>query len=73
MTITRVMTLIFPIVIFPYESRNIPDSFAYGVFVSQLISYAQVCSKYDDFLFRGYILVSQLLKQGYYSRKLQNT
>ena len=30
-------------------------------------------SKYEDFLFRGSILVSKLLKQGYSSRKLQTT
>ena len=30
-------------------------------FVSQLIRYAQVGSKYEDFLFRGSILVSQEL------------
>ena len=59
--------------IFHTLSRNIPESPACGVFVSQLIRYARVCSKYmyEDFLFRGSILVSKLLKQGYSSRKLQ--
>ena len=38
--------------------------------VSQLIRHAPVCSKYEDFRFRGYILVSNLLKEGYSSRKL---
>ena len=47
---------------FPYLSNNIPESPAYGVFVSQLLRYAWVCSKYETFLFRGYILVSTLLK-----------
>ena len=46
----------------------IPESPAYGVFVLQLIPYARVCSKYEDFLCRGSILVSK--KQGYSSRKL---
>ena len=32
--------------------------------------YAQVYYKYEDFVFRGYILVSRLLKQGYSSWKL---
>ena len=63
----------FPIVNFPYLSSNIPESPAYGVFVSHLIRYPRVCSKYEDFLFRGYILVSKLLKQGYSARKLQTT
>ena len=48
----------FPIVNCPYLSSNMPESVAYGVFVSQLIYYARVCSKYDYFLFRGFILVS---------------
>ena len=58
----------FHIVNFPYLSSNIPESPAYGVFVSQLIRYARVGSKYEDFLFRGSILVSKLLQQGYSSR-----
>ena len=69
----RVMTLIFPIVNFPYLSSNIPKSLAYVAFVSQLICYARVCSKYEDFLCRESIMVSKLLKQGYSSRKLQTT
>ena len=63
----------FPIVNFPYLRSNIPESPAYGVFLSKLIRYAQVCSKYEDVLFRGSIVVSKLLKQGYSSRKLQTT
>ena len=63
----------FPIVNFPYLSSNFPYFPTYGVFVSQLIRYARVCSKYEDFLLRGSILVSKLLKQGYSSRKLQTT
>ena len=34
----------------PYVSSNIPESLVYGAFVSQLIHYARVCSKYEDFL-----------------------
>ena len=63
----------FPIVNFQYLSSNIPESPAYGFFVSQLIRYARACSKYEDFLFRGSILVSKLLKQGYSSRKHKTT
>ena len=63
----------FPIVNFPYLSSNIPESPIYGIFISMLIRCARVCSKYKDFLFRGSILVSKLLKQGYYSRKRQTT
>ena len=63
----------FPVVNFPFLSSNIPESPAYGVFVSLLIRYARVCSNYEDFLFRGSILVPKLVKQGYSSNKLQTT
>ena len=52
-----------PIVNCPYLSSSIPESPAYGVFVSRLIRYARVYSQYEDFLFRGSILVSKLLKR----------
>ena len=55
----------FPIVNFPYLGSNITGSPAYGVFVSQLIRYAIVCSKYEDFLFGGSVPISVS------SRKLQ--
>ena len=66
MTLWQAWWLWFPLVNFPHLSSNIPESPAYGVFVSQLIRYARVCWKYDV-LFRGSILVSKLLKQGYSS------
>ena len=53
----------FPIIYFPFLNSNIPESSAYAVLVSQLMRYARVCSKYKDFLLRGSILVSKLLKQ----------
>jgi hypothetical protein len=43
----------FSIVNFPYLCSNIPASPAYGVYISQLIRYAQACSTYDQFLVRG--------------------
>ena len=63
----------FPIVNFPYLSTNIPEFPAYGIFISQLIRYARVSSKYEDFLFKGSILGSKLVKQRYSSHKLQST
>ena len=44
-------------------NSNIPEFPACGVFISQLIRYARVCSKYEYFLFRGFILVSTLLRR----------
>ena len=61
----------FYIVNFPFIDSNIPESPAYGVFISQLIRYARVCSRYNDFLYRGSILTSKLLRQGYSVEKLK--
>ena len=54
----------FDIVNFPFLSSNIPQSPAYGVFVSQLIRYARASSLYEDFIMRSQLLTSKLLKQG---------
>ena len=58
----------YPYCQFPisYLSSNIPESPAYGVFVSQLIRYDRVCWKYEDFLFRLSILISKWLSQGFF-------
>ena len=59
---------------FSFLSSNIQESAANGVFVSQFLRYTCVARlKCEDFPFRGSILVSKLLKQGYYLRKLQST
>ena len=39
----------FYVVNFPFLSSNIPSRPSYGVYISQLISYARCCSHYDDF------------------------
>ena len=61
----------FQIVNFPFICSNIPQSPAYGVFVSQLIRYSRACSSYDDFLVRSHLLVNKLLKQGFLTSKLK--
>ena len=59
----------FNIVNFPFLSSNIPQSPAYGVFVSQLIRYARASSLYEDFITRSQLLTSKLLiKAGFYSK-----
>ena len=55
----------FHIVNFPFLSSNIPSGPSYGVYISQLIRYAQCCSHYDDFRYRHKCLVDQLLSQAY--------
>ena len=60
----------FNIVNFPFLSSNIPQSPAYGVYVSQLIRYARASSAYSDFLVRSRLLTGKLLGQGYNRFKL---
>ena len=40
----------FKIVNFPYLDSNIPRNPAYGVYISQLVRYARICSRKDDFI-----------------------
>ena len=60
----------FHIVNFPFICSNIPQSPAYGVFISQLIRYARASTLYPDFLTRSRLLTSKLLNQGYTRNKL---
>jgi hypothetical protein len=61
----------FSIVDFPYLCSNIPASPTYGVYISQLIRYARVCSAYYQFLVRGSILTKKLMSQGFQMSRLQ--
>ena len=63
----------FTIVNFPFLCSNIPQSPAYGVYVSQLVRYARASSLYDDFLMRSRLLTMRLLKQGYIRNRLITT
>ena len=63
----------FNIVNSPFLSSNIPQSPAYGVYVSQLIRYARASSAYSDFLVRSRLLTRKLLGQGYNRFKLITT
>ena len=64
----------FHITNFPFLRSNIPSSAAYGVFISQLIRYARVCSSYECFIMRAaWRLSSKLLKQGYLAERLKSS
>ena len=60
----------FKIVNFPYMDSNIPVNPAYGVYISQLVRYARICSSLDDFTQRHHSLSSKLQKQGYKHQQL---
>ena len=54
----------FEIVNFPFLDGDVPRSPSYGVYISQLIRFARVCSNVDDFNNRNLFLTAKLLKQG---------
>ena len=55
----------FEIVKFQFLDGDVPCSPSYGVYISQLIRFARVCSNVDDFNNKNLFLTSKLLKQGY--------
>jgi hypothetical protein len=63
----------FFIVNFPFLCSNIPISFAYGIYISQLIRYARVCSIYEQFLIRGSLHTNTLMSKRFIQSRLQAT
>ena len=55
----------FDKVIFPILDGDVPRRPSYGVYISQLIRFARVCSHVDYFNARNKCLTAKLLKQGY--------
>ena len=55
----------FEIVNFPFLDGEVSRSLSYGVYISQLIRFARVCSYVDDFNNRNLFLTAKLLKHGY--------
>ena len=68
----NVMTLILIYIVnFPFLDGDVPRRPSYGVYISQLIRFARVCSHVDDFNTRNKCLTAKLLKQGYRYHKLR--
>ena len=63
----------FEIVNSPFLDGDVPHSPSYGVYTSQLIRFARVCSNVDDFNNRNLFLTAKLLKQGYRYHKIRKT
>ena len=61
----------FEIVNFPFLDGDVPHSPSNGVYISQLIRFARVCSNVDDFNNRNLFLTAKLLKQGYRYHKIR--
>ena len=63
----------FEIVNFPFLDADVLRSPSNGVYVSQLIRFARVCSNVYGFNNRNQLLTANLLKQGYRYHKIQKT
>ena len=55
----------FDIVNFPFLDGDVSRRPSYGVYISQHIGFARVCSHVEDFNARYKCLTAKLLKQGY--------
>ena len=56
---------VFDIVNFPFLDGDVPRRPSYGVYISQLIRFARVCSHVDDFNTHNKCFTAKLFKQGY--------
>ena len=63
----------FDIVNFPFLDGVAPRRPSYGVYISQLIRFARVCSHVDYLNIRNECLTAKILKQGYRYHKLRKT
>ena len=61
------------IVNFPHMDSNIPANPAYGVYISQLVRYARICTSKVDFVNRLRGLSLRLRQQGFLPKLLQRT
>ena len=61
----------FDIVNFPFLDGDVPCRASFGVYISQLIRFARVCSHVADFNARNKCLTAKLLQQGYRYHKLR--
>ena len=63
----------FRIFNFSHMDSNIPANPAYGVYISQLVRYARICTSKVDFINRLRGLSLRLRQQGFETNRLQNS
>ena len=63
--INRTTLINFETVNFQFLDGDVPLSPSYGVYISQPICFARVCSHVHDFNNRNKLMTSKLLKQGH--------
>ena len=61
----------FYILNFPFLDGDVPRRLSYGVYISQLIRFARVCSHVENFNDQNKCLTARVLKQGYRYHKLR--
>ena len=61
----------FKTVTFLYLDSNILKNLAYGIYISQLVKYARICSVTREFKTRNRHLFTKLEKQGFKKRILE--
>ena len=59
------------LIFFPFLDGDVPRRPSNGVYTSQLIRFARVCSHVEDFNARNKCLTAKLLKQGYRYQSLE--
>ena len=57
---------------FPFRDGDVPRSPSYGIYISQVIRFARVCSNFDYFNYRNRFLTATLLKQDYRYHKIRD-
>ena len=68
---TYLILIIFEIIVnVPFFDGDVPGSPSYGVYISQLILFASVCSNVYGFNNRNIFLTAKVLKQGYRYHKI---
>ncbi|MCP4488524.1 MAG: hypothetical protein GY820_14565 [Gammaproteobacteria bacterium] len=66
-------TFNFEVIKYTHVSSKVPDITAYGVFLSQLIRNARICTLKGDFIHRTNVLFKYLQKRGFNRAKLVQT
>ena len=61
----------FEIVKCPFLGRDVPRFPSYGVYISQLICFARVCSNVVDIKNGNLFLTAKIIKQGYRYHKIR--
>ena len=63
----------FKIINYPSLDGDVPASPSYGVFISQLIRFARICTEVNEFCSRSRLMSEKLLKQGFKYQRLRKT